>query len=79
MPEKYGLLRNYMLLNSCMYRVFYYETLTAKHEPFHIQNEETNSNTEFLQPYLTVAPDVLLEIDNSCTFRYFVTLVPDKH
>jgi hypothetical protein len=32
------------------------------HEPLHAQNDETNGNVEFLQPYPVFAADVLLEI-----------------
>jgi hypothetical protein len=35
--------------------------LTTTHEPLHAQNE-TNGNTEFLQPYSVVAADALFEI-----------------
>jgi hypothetical protein len=37
-------------------------TLTATHEPLHAQNDETNGNIEFLQPYPVVAADALFEI-----------------
>jgi hypothetical protein len=37
-------------------------TLTITHEPLHIQNDETDVNIEFLQPYPVVAADALLEI-----------------
>jgi hypothetical protein len=31
-------------------------------QPLHAQNDETNGNTEFLQPYPVVEADALLEI-----------------
>jgi hypothetical protein len=35
---------------------------TQTHEPFHVQNNETNGNIEFLQPCPIVAVDSLLQI-----------------
>jgi hypothetical protein len=37
-------------------------TLATTHEPLHGQNNETNGNNEFLQPYLVVSADALFEI-----------------
>jgi hypothetical protein len=34
----------------------------ATHEPLRAQNDEANSNIEFLQPYPSIAGDELLEI-----------------
>jgi hypothetical protein len=46
-----------------MYSVFCLKhSPTTTHEPPHAQNNRTNGNIEFLQPYPTAAADTLLEI-----------------
>jgi hypothetical protein len=49
---------------------------TTTHEHLHAQNDETNGNIEFLQPYPVVAADALFEIG---TAVISAVLSLDKH
>jgi hypothetical protein len=42
--------------------MFHLRRNPTTHEPLHTQNDETNGNIEFLQPYSVIAADALLEI-----------------
>jgi hypothetical protein len=46
------------------------------HEPLHAQNDETNGNIEFLQPYPVVAADALLEIGTAVIPGNFIFNMP---
>jgi hypothetical protein len=45
--------------------MFHTKRNPTTHEHLHAQNDKTNGNNEFLQPYPVIATDALLEIDTA--------------
>jgi hypothetical protein len=41
------------------------DATVTTHQSLHAQNDETNGNVKFLQPYIVVAADALLEISTA--------------